>query len=93
MAVCRYFELGGGIEPKEEEYEVWLEGLPYLQKVICTVAGFEAARQNISFRRYLLELRGHSLYEYMKQHLTPAGLVYWRNQTDVWGAALNPNYE
>ena len=93
LAVYHYFTQGADIEPLETEYEVWLVGLPSLQKVVCTVAGFEASKQNISFRRYLLELRGFSLYEYMKTHLSPSALVYWRNQSDVWGAALNPNYE
>jgi hypothetical protein len=93
LAVCQYFAQGGGVEPEESEFEVWAEGLPSLQRVICTVAGFEAAKGNISFRRYCLELRGFSLYEYMTAHLSPTALDYWRTQPDIWGAALNPNYK
>lgn len=60
------------------------------------VAGYEAAKQNLSFRRYVLELHGYCLYEYMKTHLSPTALHFWLHKHEVlgiWGASLNPNEE
>ena len=91
LAMCQYFALGGSIELEESDFAVWAEGLPNLQRVICTVAGFEAATQNVSFRRFCLELLGFSFYEYMTAHLYPTALDYWRTQPNIWGAVLNSN--
>lgn len=93
LTVVQYFALGGGIEPKESDFEVWLIGLPYLQRVIYSVAGFEAAKHNACFRRYCLELEGFSFYEYMSTHLSPCARAYWQAQPDIWGAALNRTNE
>lgn len=56
-------------------------------------AGFQAANQNISFRRYLLELHGFSLYDYMGTHLSLAAMRHWQQGCPIQEAALNPNRE
>lgn len=96
VAVCQYFSQGITIEPTESAFSSWLVGLPLKQKVISMVAGYEVAKQNLSFRRYVLELHGFCLYEYMTTHLTPTALHFWLHRQEIlgiWGASLNPNEE
>jgi hypothetical protein len=96
VAVCQYFAQGSNIEPDESSFSTWLVGLPAKQRIISMVAGFEAANQNLSFRRYVLELHGFCLYEYMTAHLSPTALHFWLHRQEVlgiWGASLNPNEE
>lgn len=96
VAVCHYFAQGNGIEPNESVFSSWLTGLPTKQRIISMVAGYEAAKHNLSFRRYVLELHGYGLYEYMTTHLSPTALHFWLHRQEVlgiWGASLNPNEE
>lgn len=95
LATCAYFEQGRRLVATSADFDAWVAGLLGVQQVVCQAAGFEAAKQNISFRRFLLESNGFSLYEYMEQHLSALAFEYWRRHYSggVWGAALNPNYE
>ena len=91
VAACHYYEQEKHLAATSADFADWVQGLPITQQIICQAAGFEAAKCNISFRRYLLERCGFSLYDHMNAHLSSAATQYWRCGCNVWGCALDPN--
>lgn len=45
----------------------------------------------MSFRRYVLEVRGFSLYDYLAERLSPDAFAYWLEQKHEHGLSLDPN--
>ena len=93
VAACRYYEQERHLVATSADFTDWVQDLPAPQRILCQGAGLRAAEQNLSFRRYLLERHGFSLYEYLTAHLSPQALHYWAHRCQAWGTALNPNHE
>ncbi|HEX8660216.1 MAG TPA: hypothetical protein VF690_21910 [Hymenobacter sp.] len=89
-AVHQYFAQGTALTPTEAEYEAWLLGLPGPLYAISRGAGFQCALLNRSFRRFVLEVRGFSLYEYLVEQLSPEALALWGTFKEQ-GSGLDPN--
>ena len=89
-AVCRYFAQSVNLEPTEADYHNWLPGLPDPLYAICRAAGFPVAKRNLSFRRFVLEVRGFSLYEFLSEEISPEALSLWLTLKE-YGSGLNPN--
>lgn len=77
QAVYHYFQLGAELVATDSDFSDWLTGLPAPLYALCRAAGFGAERQNLSFRRFLLEVRGHSLHEYLADQLSPEAFAHW----------------
>lgn len=91
VAACRYYEQGKHLVATSSNFTDWVQTLPPTLQIVCEKAGMEAAVQNISFRRYLLERHGLSLYDYLNEHLSPDALHHWAHNGQVWGTTLDPN--
>jgi hypothetical protein len=90
VAVSQYFAQGAALTPTEADYEAWLAGLPGPLYALSRGAGLQCARNNRSFRRFVLEARGFSLYEHLAEHLSPEALALWSTFKEH-GSGLNPN--
>lgn len=92
-ATIRYYAQDEGLLATPEHFAAWLEGLPPRRRAVCAYSGWPAARDHASFRRYVLELHGFSLYAHFQAHLSPGAFAYWRQGGGDWQSALDPNQE
>lgn len=90
QAVYHYFQLGADLVPNEADFTDWLVGLPPPLDVVSRAAGFRAAQQHLSFRRFLLEVRGCSLHEYLAHQLSCAAFAHWLT-LDTHGSGPDAN--
>lgn len=59
------------VEPTEEEYLQWLEGLPENMRVNFEKEGFEKSKTAFPLTRFAQEIRDNGMDEYMKNSLKP----------------------
>jgi hypothetical protein len=60
------------------EFATFLSHLPPKAQLAVGAAGFEANRDLLPFRRYVLEQRGQVLGVYLQAQLSPAAFAYWQ---------------
>lgn len=65
------------IEPTQEEYEQWLEGLPENIKSHFIEIGFEGSKNSLPLRRFANEIRDNGMEEYIKNLLKPEDYEEW----------------
>ena len=70
-AAYRYHQ----VEPTEEEYKDWLEGLPEDLRKRFEKEGFESCKTALPFLRFTQESRDVGMDEYMKALLTPEDYI------------------
>ena len=68
------------VEPTEEEYFQWLEGLPEDLKAHFTREGFENSKTVASLTRFVQEIRDNGMDEYMKRLLKPEDFERMKEQ-------------
>ena len=75
------------IEATEADYLEWLEGLPPRPQATMRALGFEAHKEALPLRRYVLEKNDVGLGEFLRNLLSPAD---WQAYQTQQPAALNP---
>lgn len=60
------------LEPTEDDFNEWLEGLPKNVRKDMEMQGFELCSGVLSFRRYVMEKNDIGMGEWMKQNLSEA---------------------
>jgi len=65
-SILEYFACYQQLEPTPTDFKHWLESLPYSIRAISICSGYQCALQNLSFKRYVLETRGYSLYDHLQ---------------------------
>lgn len=68
-ASYRYHQMAQEMEPTENDFEEWLEGLPILIARDMRSKGFEKCKGVVSFTRYVIEKNDIGMDEWMKQNL------------------------
>jgi|GEM_PF-2939965 len=76
--------------PTEADFAQWLRGLPNPIRAIYIHNGLAIARRELSFRRYVLEVRGYSLCEHLRATLSAAAFDLWLESRE-YGTSLYPN--
>ena len=66
-AAYRYHQ----VEPTQEEYEQWLEGLPERARKTFEEMGFEQNKLSFPLKRFANEMRDNGMDEYIKSLLKP----------------------
>lgn len=66
-AAYRYHQ----VEPTQEEYEQWLEGLPEKARNVFSAMGFEGNRLSLPLKRFANEMRDNGMDEFIKNLLKP----------------------
>ena len=90
-AVIEYFDFGShALTPTEDDFEAWWPNLPGHLAGICRCRGFAAALSNLSFQRFVLESRGHSLHVHLAEALHEDAYAEWLNYHEH-GTGPNPN--
>ena len=69
------------IEPTQDEYEQWLEGLPDNIRIHSKSLGFEGNKNSFPLRRFANEMRDRGMEEYMKNLLKPQDYEAWSKST------------
>ncbi|PLK42074.1 hypothetical protein [Emticicia sp. TH156] len=59
------------IDPTEEDYKMWLEGMPENLRIEFKVMGYEKCRSSLPLKRFANEIRDVGMDEYIKNLLTP----------------------
>lgn len=77
-AAYRYYQ----IEPTEEEFKDWLEGLPDTLRKRFEEEGFENSKTALPFLRFAQELRDVGMDEYIKALLTPEDYIAIKKLAD-----------
>jgi|GEM_PF-1728192 len=93
VATIHYYAQDEGLPTTPAHFAAWLEDLPPRRRAACAANGWPAARHHASFRRYVLELHGFSLYTHFQGHLSPGAFAYWQQGGGDWQSALDPNQE
>ena len=93
VATIHYYAQDEGLPTTPAHFTMWLDGLPPQRRAVCAANGWPAARHHASFRRYVLELHGFSLYTHFQGHLSPGAFAYWQQGGGDWQSALDPNQE
>lgn len=75
------------IEATEANYLEWLEGLPARPQAAMRALGFEAQKEALPLRRYVLEKNDIGLGDFLRVTLSPAD---WQAYEEAGAAALNP---
>lgn len=75
------------IEATEADYLEWLEGLPARPQATMRALGFEANKDALPLRRYVLEKNDIGLSNFLRVVLSPAD---WQAYEETSAAALNP---
>lgn len=75
------------IEATEADYLEWLEGLPARPQAAMRALGFEANKEALPLRRYVLEKNDVGLGDFLRVVLSPAD---WQAYEEAGAAALNP---
>ncbi|TDN39211.1 hypothetical protein E4631_23115 [Hymenobacter sp. UV11] len=60
------------------EFDAFLSHLPPKAQLAVAASGFEANRDLLPFRRYVLAQRGQPLAAYLLAELSPAAFAYWQ---------------
>ena len=68
--VYRYHNDAKRLNPTQEDYYEWLEGLPANAKEGMSKLGFEGCKTILSFTRYVMEKNDIGLEEYIKAHMS-----------------------
>jgi hypothetical protein len=66
-AAYRYHQ----VEPTQEEYEQWLEGLSEIERNTFEERGFEENKLSFPLKRFANEMRDNGMDKYMKNLLKP----------------------
>ncbi|HEY1053946.1 MAG TPA: hypothetical protein VGE24_02395 [Emticicia sp.] len=59
------------IDPTEEDYKMWLEGLPENVRDDFQKKGYEQSRSSLALKRFANEIRDVGMDEYVKNLLKP----------------------
>ena len=89
--IYHYFQQLANEAPTEEDFTNWVAGLPRRLSIICGINGLGVAKGNLSFMRYVLEVRGLSLYEYLSERVSAEALALWMTSKE-YGTSLHPNH-
>lgn len=65
-----YHRLADELEPTEEDFNEWLEGLPKNIRRDMEIQGFELCKGILSFTRYVMEKNDIGMEKWMKKHLS-----------------------
>ena len=65
----RYHKDARTVNPTEEDYKEWLEGLPENVRKGMEAMGFEGCKTVLSFTRYVMEKNDIGLEEYVQLHM------------------------
>lgn len=65
-----YHRQAENLEPTEEDFKEWLEGLPENVREDMEIQGFELCRGILSFNRYVMEKNDIGMGEWMRQNLS-----------------------
>ena len=87
--VVAYYRLLEVASSTAEELASWFDSLFPDARAELNLIGLHRAILLPSFKRYVLEKRGHSMQAYMAAHLTPQELLYWVDDGD--GGVRPPN--
>lgn len=90
MSIRHYFHHYQAQVPTGADFDAWVDGLPRPLGVICRLNGWQRVTGNLYFQRYVLEARGFSLYECLRDWLNADALALWLTSTD-YGTSLHPN--
>ena len=75
------------IEATEADYLEWLEGLPERPQATMRALGFEANKESLPLRRYVLEKNDVGLSDFLKVVLSASD---WQDYRSTSAAALGP---
>jgi len=65
-----YHRQAENLEPTEEDFNEWLEGLPENVREDMEMQGFELCKGVLSFRRYVMEKNDIGMGEWMRKNLS-----------------------
>ena len=74
-ATYRYHE----IEPTEEDYEQWLEGLPEKIRISFAKLGYENNKSALPLKRFANEMRDIGMDEYIQNLMKPEDYQAFKN--------------
>ncbi|MGI4864618.1 MAG: hypothetical protein ACRYFZ_11910 [Janthinobacterium lividum] len=86
--VLSYYQLVESAPATATELASWVDRLPVLEKAELLAIGLAQVLALPTFKRYVLENRGHAMWSYMRAHLTPVELLYWIDDNDGGVRAL-----
>ena len=69
-ALYIYHRQAEQLEPSEDDFEEWLDGLPENIREDMEIQGFELCSGVLSFQRYVMEKNGIGMGEWMKEKLS-----------------------
>jgi hypothetical protein len=84
-AARAYYQQLQEIQCTEADFQDWLRELSVSERQTAEDEGFTLVRTRRSFQRYCLEWRGHSMREFMSQHLSVAAFALWRTNHEFNG--------
>lgn len=74
-AAYRYHE----VEPTQEDYEQWLEGLPERAKISFKKMGYENSKSALPLKRFANEMRDIGMDEYIQKLMKPEDYQAFKN--------------
>lgn len=77
QVVIAYYRQIEQFSPTREDLVFWYVQLSLVDGTTVAALPTHSWYSLPSFKRYFLEKHGHSMPEYMAQHLTPHELTYW----------------
>lgn len=75
----RYHRDAGRLDPIEEDFKEWLQGLPENIRNKMQTDGFEACKKVLSFTRYIMEKNEIGIEEYIQLHMDPEDLEEYKS--------------
>ena len=75
----RYHSDARTVNPTEEDYKEWLEGLPENVRKGMEAMGFKGCKTVLSFTRYVMEKNDIGLEEYVQLHMDAEDYAEYRS--------------
>ena len=73
----KYYEQLNTAELTNKDFDLWIESLEEPQRSYHKNKGLDDCRGVLNFHRFVLELKGKGMDEYLKANLTDEDYSYW----------------
>ena len=69
-------------EPSLTDFDLWIESLKEPMKSNFKMMGYEKCKGILNFKRFVLELKGYGMIDFLKRNLSAEDFAWWNGNSD-----------